>query len=323
MTGDTLQLRVHRITREARNINTYELVHPDGASLPAFAAGAHIDVRVPGGFLRQYSLCNDPGERHRYVIGVLNEPDGLGGSRSMHENVRAGDLIEISLPRNHFPLVESATRHLLLAGGIGVTPMMAMIARLQSVGAEYRMVYCTRSTEQTAFRQRLAPLVDSGRVIVHHDYGDPSRSLDLAAVLRQQPPDTHLYYCGPAGFMRAVAAGAADWPADHVHFEYFQPVGRPGVDDPADNGLDSFQLRIASTGDVLAVGPDQSIVDVLRDNGIDVDTSCESGTCGTCRTRYLQGTPAHNDYVLTDKEQREWVMICCARSKSPMLVLDL
>ena len=193
-----MQLRVRSITYLAEAINGYELVDPRGRDLPRFAAGSHIAVRLGGGLLRDYSLCNDPAERRRYCIAVLRERDGEG-SRQLHETVRVGDPVEVSLPRNNFPLAEEAERHLFLAGGIGITPIMAMIAELRRCGGEFLLHYCTRSPEATAFREELDLLAAQGRVRFHHDGGDPRRGLDIAAALREPQPGTHLYYCGPAG----------------------------------------------------------------------------------------------------------------------------
>jgi len=325
MAVEMMQLRVRQITNEAEGINTFEFVDPDGKDLPEFAAGSHIDVQIPGGFLRQYSLCNDPRERHRYVVGVLNDPKSTGGSRSMHENVRAGDLITVSQPRNNFPIIEEAKHHLLVAGGIGVTPMMAMIEQLKTMNADFTMHYCTKSDEQTAFRGRLVDLAAEGRVINHYDGGDPSKGLDIAGLLKDHQDGTHLYYCGPGGFMLATKDGSAHWPPETVHFEYFAPVAveKPAAGAAADFTDEEFQVTVSSTGATYSIPADKSIVDVLREHGIDVDTSCEAGTCGTCKTHYLEGEPDHNDFVLTDAEQKEWVMICCARSKSQNIILDL
>jgi ferredoxin-NADP reductase len=324
MAIETLELRVRQITNEAVDINTFEFVDPTGADLPPFTAGSHIDVHVPGGILRQYSLCNDPKERHRYVIGVLKDPKSTGGSKALHEKVHAGDTIKVSAPRNNFRIVDEAAHHLLLAGGIGVTPMMAMVEALESRNADYALHYCTRSEGQTAFRDRLEARAASGHVFHHFDGGDPSKGLDIKTLLKEHRPGTHLYYCGPTGFMLAVKESAAHWPEGTVHFEYFQPVAKekPAIPEGL-SGDGSFQVRLASSGATFTVTPDKTIVDVLRENGIDTDTSCEAGTCGTCKTHFLEGMPEHNDFVLTDAEQREWVMICCARSKTPLLVLDL
>jgi ferredoxin-NADP reductase len=213
-------LRIRSITYLATRINGYELVDPNGHDLPPFEAGAHISVQLSEGLVRDFSLWNDPAERTRYCIAVLRELDGRG-SRQMHESVRVGDLVAGSMPRNNFPLADGAEHYLLIAGGIGITPIMAMIAELRRRRAEFRVHYCTRSPEETAFLDDLAVLAALGRVQFHHDGGDPAKGLDIAATLREPRPGTHLYYCGPAGMMAAAAAASAHWPAGTVHFEFF------------------------------------------------------------------------------------------------------
>ena len=199
-------LRVRSITYLAEAINGYELVDPHGRDLPRFAAGAHIAVRHGDSAVRDYSLWNDPAERRHYCIAVLRERQGQG-SGHWHERVRVGDPVEAAMPRNNFPLIDEAERYLLLAGGIGITPIMAMIAELRRRRAEFLLHYCTRSPEATAFRDDLDLLAAQGRVRFHHDGGDPTRGLDIAAVLRDPLPGTHLYYCGPAGMMRRRRGG--------------------------------------------------------------------------------------------------------------------
>jgi len=213
-----MQLRIRSITYLAERINGYELVDPNGHDLPPFEAGAHISVRLGEELVRDFSVWNDPAERWRYCIAVLRE--GRASSR-LHEEVRVGDVVEGSIPRNNFPLAAGAKRHLLIAGGIGITPIMAMIAELRHRHAEFRLHYCTRSPEETAFLDDLAILAAQGRVQFHHDGGDPANGLDIAATLRECRPGTHLYYCGPAGMMAAAAAASAHWPAGTVHFEFF------------------------------------------------------------------------------------------------------
>jgi vanillate O-demethylase ferredoxin subunit len=316
-----LTLRVRSIVNEAIDINSFELVHPRGEPLPRFTAGAHVDVMVPGGPVRQYSLCNDPRDEGRYVIAVLRLPDGRGGSRGMHEAVRAGGELEVSEPRNTFALVESARRHVLIAGGIGVTPLMAMVERLDVLDADYTLHYCTKSPAHTAFRDRLADREQKGRVVYHHDGGDPARGIRLDEVLAEYEPGTQLYHCGPPGLMAAVARAASHWPPEAVRCEYFTPpAGEPGAAPAVAGG---FSIRLARSGRELTVPPDRSIVEVLREAGIDCATSCEAGLCGTCRTRYLEGTPEHHDLVLDDDERDDYLTICCARSQSEVLVLDL
>jgi vanillate O-demethylase ferredoxin subunit len=211
-------LRIRSITYLATRINGYELVDPDGQELPHFIAGAHISVRLSAGIVRDFSLWNDPAERRRYCIAVLREGSA---STQLHEEVRVGHVVEASTPRNNFPLAAEAARHLLIAGGIGITPIMAMIAELRRRRAEFHVHYCTRSPEETAFLDDLAVLAAQGRVQFHHDGGDPANGLDLVATLSDCRPGTHLYYCGPAGMMAAAAKASAHWPAGTVHFEFF------------------------------------------------------------------------------------------------------
>jgi ferredoxin-NADP reductase len=312
-----MQLRVRSITYLAEAINGYELVDPRGRDLPRFAAGAHIDLRFDD-FVRQYSLCNDPAERRRYFIAVLLEEESRGGSRYLHETLRAGDLVEVSMPRNNFPLAEDAERHLLIAGGIGIAPVMSMIAELRRRRANFQLHYCARSAVRTAFRKDLVPLADEGRARFHYDGGDPARGLDIAAELRDRPAGTHLYYCGPTGLMAAAAEATKEWPAGTVHCEYFTaPPAASGVEDRP------FRVRLAKRGVEYEIPVGQTIVGVLRRNGITVPTSCELGYCGACVTRYLAGEPDHRDQVLREYGRGRFVLICCARSKTPVLHLDL
>lgn len=320
-----MELLVRCITREADGIHSFELVDPDGAELVAFAAGSHVDVAVPGGALRQYSLCNDPRERHRYVIAVLREAGGRGGSVCMHDRVRVGDRLEVSAPRNNFKLEESAPRHLLIAGGIGVTPLLAMIHRLRALGRDWELHYCTRSPARTAFIDSLRESGPGGRVHFHHDGGDPARGLDVQPLLAAVHPGTHLYCCGPAGLMAAVKGASAHWPPAQVHFEYFAaPVAAPAAAGVASVAAESeFEVQIASTGQIFSIPRDRTILAVLSAGGVTVESSCEAGVCGTCRTRYLAGEPDHRDFVLMGDEPREFIMLCVSRSRGTRLVLDL
>ena len=312
-----MQLRIRSITYLAEAINGYELVDPRGRDLPRFAAGAHIDLRF-GDLVRQYSLCNDPAERRRYCIAVLREDPSRGGSRRLHDTVRVGDLVEISMPRNNFPLESAVERHLLIAGGIGIAPIMSMIAELQRRRADFQLHYCTRSAARTAFRDDLALIAADGRVHFHYDGGDPARGLDIRAVLRDPPQGTHLYYCGPAGLMAAAAEATKGWPAGTVHCEYFTaPPAASVVEDKP------FRVRLAKRGVEYEIPVGQTIVGVLRRHGITVPTSCELGYCGACVTRYLAGEPDHRDQVLREYGRGRFVLICCARSKTPVLHLDL
>lgn len=316
----TLDVRVRSVIYETDDILRFELAPLDGGELPAFTAGAHVDVHVADGVIRQYSLCGDPANRNSYQIAVLNERQGRGGSKALHDTFHAGKVVTISAPRNHFPLMGGAKRHLLLAGGIGVTPMIAMIHALEADGADWSMHYCTRAPEKTAFIDRLKPLIARGKVHVHHDGGDPKKGLDLAATLADASSGAHLYYCGPGGFMSAVATASRHWPDGTVHFEYFAaPADKPAED----RENKPFQVTVKSTGETLDVPADKSIVEVLREHGHYIDTSCEDGFCGTCLTRYVEGEPEHRDTVLDESDRQKYVLICCARAKSDRLVLDL
>jgi ferredoxin-NADP reductase len=312
-----MQLRVRSTTYLAEGINGYELVDPRGRDLPRFEAGAHIDLRI-GGFLRQYSLCNDPADRRRYSIAVLREEKSRGGSRHLHESVRVGDLVEVSLPRNNFPLDATAERHLLIAGGIGIAPIMSMISELRRRHAEFQAHYCTRSPERTAFRNELAPFAAEGRLRFYHDGGNPLRGLDIAAALAEPRPGTHLYHCGPAPLMAAAARAAREWPPEAVHCEYFTatPGRDPGEDRP-------FRVKLARSGGDYEIPAGQTIIDVLRRHGVAVRTSCELGYCGSCLTRYLAGEPDHRDQMLEENGRQRYVLICRSRSRSPVLELDL
>src|SRR5262249_51665440 len=312
-----MQLRVRSITYLAEAIHGYELVDPRGRDLPRFAAGAHIDLRA-GGFLRQYSLSNDPAERRRYCIAVLREDAGRGASPYLHERVRVAALVEASLPRNNFPLDPAAERHLLIAGGIGIAPIMAMIAELRRRRAEFQVHYCTRSPQRTAFRRELAPLAAEGRLHFHHDGANPACGLDIAAALRDPCPGTHLYYCGPAPLMAAAAEAAREWPPGAVHCEYFT-----AAPDRVREEDRPFRVKLARSGGEYEVLVGDTIVEVLRRHGIALRTSCELGYCGTCLTPYLAGEPDHRDQVFVENGRGRYVLICCSRSKSPVLELDL
>ncbi len=306
----------------AEGILGFEFAAPDGAALPPFTAGSHIDVHLPGGLIRQYSLHNDPRETHRYCIAVLHEPQGRGGSRAMHEQLRVGDRLSISAPRNHFALAEGARQHVFLAGGIGITPILAMVRAAQTRGQPFHLHYCTRAPERTAFLGELSGLVESGQVTLHHDGGDPRRGLDLPGLLREPATGTHVYACGPGGFLDAVERAAAHWPAASRHSERFGPAPAAAGSAAAQPEA-PFEVRLAHSGLSVTVPPGRSVVDVLQDHGVEVETSCREGYCGTCMTRYLSGQPIHRDSVLDAEDREEFVMICCCRAGGEPLVLDL
>lgn len=317
---NTIDVKVVRKSKEAEDIASFELASVGGEPLPAFSAGSHIDVHVGDGVIRQYSLCNDPKETHRYLIAVLRDPKSRGGSVSMHDRVHEGDVIRISEPKNHFPLVQ-AKRTLLFAGGIGVTPILCMAERLANIGADFEMYYCARSRDRTAFFDRISTSPFVQHAHFHFDDGPAEMKLNLPTLLAIPDNGTHLYVCGPGGFIEYVTATAKQngWASGNVHLEYF---GAPQQEASA-NG--EFEVRIASSGKCYSVPPDKTVVRVLEENGIDVPISCEQGVCGTCITRVLDGTPDHRDVYFTDEERakNDQFTPCCSRAKSRMLVLDL
>ena len=321
MNQGTYRVRVAAKTVEATDICSFELVSTDGRTLPAFSAGSHVDVHVPGGLIRQYSLCNDSTESHRYLIGVLNDPASRGGSRAMHEALHEGDEIVISAPKNHFQLVHEAHRSVLLAGGIGITPILCMAERLATTGAEFEMHYCTRSPTRAAFKRRIESSAFASRVRFHFDDGDAAQKLDVAALLAAPASGTVLYVCGPKGFMDWVlgTARANGWPETQLRFEFF---AAEVVTHDADA---SFEVKLASSGKVVVVPSDKTVAQALLEAGVEVPTSCEQGVCGTCLTRVIAGEPDHRDMFLTPAEQQanDQFTPCCSRAKSPMLVLDL
>lgn len=334
MLDRTLTVRVSRKQRLTADVTAFELVHPWDRTLPGYRAGAHIDVYLPGGFMRPYSLAQaessspaaGPGCT-RYVIGVKREAAGRGGSASLHDRVHEGDLLAIGTPRNTFPLHPEARHHLLLAGGIGLTPLLAMAQQLKREGGGFTLCVFARSRAHLAFADALAALGPSVRL--HFDEaqedpgGAPTPRLDIAELLRRPDPGTHLYLCGPAGFMRAVLDASAHWPEEQVHLEYFAPPASEGgasLDEP-------FTLVIAGRGVEVPVAADQSAVDALHDLGIDVPTSCAQGVCGTCvvpLAAVAGNDPDHRDHCLTATERRAKVALCCSRAKpGGRLVVEL
>lgn len=316
-----MSVRLETRVETAVDIVVLELASIDDSALPPFTAGAHIDVEVAPGMLRQYSLCNSPADNARYRIGVLKDPASRGGSLAVHR-MKAGDTIRISPPRNHFPLDPGAQRSLLFAGGIGVTPILCMAEQLSDLGADFTMHYCARSRQRAAFADYLASSRFANRVQLHLDDGAEAQKLDIAAALGAAQAGTHIYVCGPASFIEWVlqAAQAKGFPPGNLHREYFTPAA------PIDHDADGpFKVKLASSGRIVDIPADRSIIAVLADIGVEIPTSCEYGVCGSCVTRVLQGEPDHRDVVLTDAEKNEGRQFtpCCSRAKTPLLVLDL
>ena len=313
-----MPLRIAASANAAEGIRRFELVHPDGADLPAFSPGSHLKVRVPNGAIRKYSLCNDPEERRHYVITVKREAAGQGGSISLVDSAKTGDTLAVAAPENAFPLAATASRHIFIAGGIGITPIMSMIRSFgEAPSAPWKLHYLTRSPETTAFLGELDAPEMRAYVEIHHDHGDPAKAFDLWPVLERPRGGAHIYCCGPRGLMEGVRDMAGHWPHSSVHFESFDGAGAPRADDRP------FQVGLARSGGSFDVPVGETILSVLRAAGHTLASSCESGTCGTCRTGLVEGEADHRDMVLMPEETDAQIMICVSRAKSDRIVVDL
>jgi ferredoxin-NADP reductase len=310
-----IDVRLTAIRYAARDTNIYELSSADGKLLPAYQPGAHVDLHLPNGIVRQYSLLEPEPRPHRYMIGVKRDPASRGGSRCVHEDLRVGNPLKISAPRNNFGLVEDASHVLLFAGGIGITPIWCMVQRLEKLGRSWKLYYACRSRSDMAFLQTLESMASSE---FHFDDEAGGKFLDVAGIIAAAPQDAHLYCCGPTPMLKAFEAATANWPRDRIHVEYFTPK-----QEPAKTG--GFVVELARSGREFVIPEGKTILQVLLDAGVDVDYSCELGICGACEQRVVSGVPEHRDAILTEEEQASntKVMICCAGCKSERLVLDL
>ncbi|HSM19180.1 MAG TPA: PDR/VanB family oxidoreductase [Hyphomicrobiales bacterium] len=320
-----LELKVAEIEDLTPQIKRFAFTAADGGPLPAFEAGAHIDVFTGIGLTRSYSLAGDPADPSRYVTAILREPKG-GGSTWMHDQVKVGDVLKASGPTNNFPLEPDAGRHHLIAGGIGITPMLAMGHALARGDRPFTLDYCTKSVEETAFLEEVRQ-VFGDRVTFHHDGGDPSRGIDLKAALAERPEGTHLYLCGPAGLLRAAREAARHWPEGTVHYELFSSL-RSDQERAVVEGLpnEAFEIELAQSGLTLTVPADKTILEVLNENGIPVIKVCEEGYCGTCQVTLLGGKADHRDEVLDDNERASntLIQVCISRAMpGEKLILDL
>jgi phthalate 4,5-dioxygenase reductase component len=313
-----LTLIVRHKSEIADGVFMFELVGLDGGELPAFTAGSHITVTAPSAQKRRYSLCNDPAERDRYLIAVKQEASGRGGSLSFTRDINEGDTVMVEPPENQFEMATAEPkRRIFIAGGIGITPIRAMIRHCIRHGkTNFMLYYFTRTPAAMAFRDEFMASEFDGKAVLHHDNGDPDQAYDLWPVLEQQR-GAHLYCCGPRGLMDAVRDMTGHWPDSAVHFEDFVGASAPHADDRP------FEVRLAKSGASYEVAADVSILDTLRRHGHVLASSCESGTCGTCRCRFVDGEPDHRDLVLSDDEKKREIMICVSRAKSATLVLDV
>ena len=311
-----LRLRVDRRTTGAEGVVVLDLRAPDGTDLPPWSAGAHVDLRLPGGITRQYSLCGNPADRAVWRIAVLREPESRGGSAHVHDALVEGVDVEVRGPRNHFPL-ETAPRYVFIAGGIGITPMLPMIDAAETAGAAWELHYGGRSRRSMAFLESLEEA--TGQQVTLHPQ-DEVGLIDLDRLLGAPRSDTFVYCCGPEPLLLAVEQRCADWPPGALHVERFAPrdVGEPVL-------TDAFEVELATSGLSLTVPPEKSVLQVVEEAGVSVLSSCTEGTCGTCETTVLAGEVDHRDSLLTPAEQaaNDTMFICVSRAACPKLVLEL
>lgn len=311
-------VQVADVHAEARDVMTIELRAIGNGELPSFEPGSHLDLHLPNGLIRQYSLTNDWRERDRYVIGVGRAADSRGGSTYVHGNIRAGAQLKIGVPRNNFPLDANATGILFIAGGIGITPIMAMVRWCVANQKPWRLIYAARSRQRAAFYEELCAW---GRDRIHFHFDDECGQIfDAAQAIASWAQGEHIYCCGPDPLMNAVKDLTADFPSGAVRFEWFTA---PQSDAPQESN--AFTVRLERSGGEFEVPEQKSILEVLEENGFEIPFSCREGLCGTCVTNVCSGEPDHRDYVLSDEERASGKMmtICCSRSKSSLLTLDL
>jgi ferredoxin-NADP reductase len=315
MTNQPLaDMRLIAIAYAAKDTNLYEFRRTDGANLPGIEPGAHIDIHLPNGMMRQYSLVTADGDPAAYVVGIKRDRASRGGSRYVHEYLGVAEILKIGGPRNHFPLIEDAPHSVLIAGGIGITPIWCMAQRLQKLGRSFELHYASRTRDEAAFLQELQKLPQAH---VHID-AEAGGFLDLAPLVANAPAGSHFYCCGPAPMLAGYETVTKHVPAAQVHAEYFT-----AKEEAANEGGYVVELRKSELE--FAIPQGRTILQVLRDAGVDTPYSCESGVCGACEAKVISGDVDHRDNVLTETERKasKTMMICCSGSKSPRLVLDL
>lgn len=310
----TLDLRVADVRSVTPDVVELRLQRADGGPLPEWTPGAHVSLRLAPGLDRQYSLCGDPADRTSWRVAVLRAPQGRGGSVFVHERLHAGSMVSVEGPRNHFPLVD-APHYLFLAGGIGITPMMPMIAAVERAGATWSLHYGGRTRETMAYAAELSEYGDRVRLWPEAETGP----LDLLKLTNAASPETLIYACGPEGMLNALTGLAGQWPKDRLHLERFSAatVDASAVNKP-------FTLHLAASGRSIQVEADESILDAMAREGMQPRSSCMEGTCGTCETRVLRGAIDHRCAVLSDSEREsgEFMMICVSRALGDELELD-
>ncbi|MCF1369617.1 PDR/VanB family oxidoreductase [Burkholderia cenocepacia] len=326
MQANRHQVRIDALIDAAQDIRCFRVSRVDGQPFDAYEPGAHIDVTAPSGVTRQYSLCGNPDECGSYLFAVKKEAQSRGGSRSLHDDVNVGAELSIGTPRNLFRLADDASEHVLIAAGIGITPLLSMAYALHKRGARYRLHYFARSRAHAAFVDALSAEPFASHVTFHYGVEPDALAAELGRCVESIDPTAHVYTCGPGPFMDAVVAAAARRiPEDAIHLERFaaEPSGAVTAANAAP--ADGFEVRLQRSGHSVRVAPDTSIVDALAQIGIEVDTSCGEGVCGTCMVPVLDGEPDHRDHCLSKAERASNTVICCcvSRARSAVLVLDL
>lgn len=320
MSTSRLSARIHCLRYEARDVISVELRPArEGESFPPHKAGSHIDLHLGNGLVRSYSLLNPEDDPGRYVIGVLKDRQSRGGSAFVHEKLRIGEVIDISEPRNNFALDESAERSVLVAGGIGITPILSMLQRLMSLGREAELIYCARSRADAAFVATVNAWAGPSLRVCWHFDDEAGGPPDLRALLSAHGPQTHFYACGPGPMLDAFQETCQALSYDHVHIERFAAVAAP-----VNAVSGSFMLELRQSGREIPVSPDCSVLDAMLDAGLSPGFSCREGICGACETRVIDGDVDHRDSILTDSERaaNKTMMICVSRCRSERLVLD-
>ncbi len=319
MSDDALRsVLVAKKTIEANNMLSFELVAPDGSELPAFSAGSHIDVTIPGGLVRQYSLCNSEADRHRYLIGVWKDANSRGGSRAMHDVVKEGDVLQVSLPRNRFRVPRHTKRALLIARGIGVTPILSIADHLKTQEVPFAFHYVPALGSPELFQAMIEGSAFAENTTFYQERMD--HNLDPAKVLADPPEDAHLFICGVDWWLDPIIALAKKkgWSDERIHIERFTAKASAPLLDKV------FEVKIASTGAVFKIPGDKSVSAFLEENGVKIPTSCEQGMCGTCKVKILEGEADHRDKRLKDDQRAEgYFLACVSRAKGNLLVLDL
>jgi vanillate O-demethylase ferredoxin subunit len=319
MSNDALHsVVVAKKTVEANNMLSFELVDPDGTELPAFSAGSHIDVTIPGGLVRQYSLCNSEADRHRYIIGVWNDPNSRGGSKALHNAVKEGDVLQVGLPRNRFRVPRHTKRALLIARGIGVTPILSIADRLKAQDIPFAFHYLNALGSPGAFDGMIAGSAFAENTTSYLE--SKGESLDPKSVLADHPEDTQLFICGVDWWLDPIIAFAKQngWTEERIHIERFTAKASAPLLDKV------FEVKIASTGAVFKIPGDKSVTEFLEEKGVKIPTSCEQGMCGTCKIKILEGEADHRDKRLSGEQRAQgYFLACVSRAKGPLLVLDL